>query len=123
MDHSTAHRATTLRTIAQLAEIHNLPLPVSLQLFHHDNGTRHLQLRLDDKAPAAVRRWADVLALPMRTPVVLTTDGRDWFSVSATGGILTGDDTWHGWHLVKVWSSCDALTPADTAASDVPVAA
>jgi hypothetical protein len=106
-------RADAYRWLLTIAETHHLPVPSRIEAFQYSLGW-HLQLHLDDDQGDQVRRWADVLHLPMGEDLPVIGDRRRWTCVSASGP--ADDIVFTGWDTIRVDSYCDftAIGTADT---------
>jgi hypothetical protein len=85
-------RREVLRAIADVAVMHNLPLPTSIEI---DSG---LSLRLDDNDREGVHAWSNALTLELGDERALNC-GRRFYDVAAKGTWRDGD--------IEVWSACD----------------
>ena len=107
-------RADALRWILTIADHHTLPVPGRIETYQADTGWR-LQLHLDDDQHDAVRRWADVLDLPMETDMRVNGLRESWTVVSACG--TANQIVFAGWDSIRIDTYCDYTTAATVAAA------
>lgn len=107
----TVHRqrAAALTTLAQLADHHSLPMPLSMSFLGENYPTRLLEIRLDNDRPGSVRDWAKVLGLgaPMSTDHA-GKNHAPFTSVKAKAWARDGGPLWLGFDTVEVWTACRA---------------
>jgi hypothetical protein len=104
-------RADALRWVLNIADTHHLPLPVSVRMYQYVTGW-HLQLHLDDDQGDDVRRWADVLDLPMCVDMHVTGTVRRFTAVTAAG---TAHVVFAGWDTIRIDSYTDFAPAAPLA--------
>ncbi|GAB1642571.1 hypothetical protein [Krasilnikovia sp. MM14-A1259] len=99
-------RATALRTIADLAIQHGLPVPMQISFSGTVGGC---ELTLDPNSRDAVSAWAQVLGLGEPTDSgVLDNPRRQFVAVRAEKWAMDSDSPlWLGFGRVGVWSAVD----------------
>lgn len=103
-------RRIALRTLCNLAEQHNLPMPADINLHDVDPyPVPGISLRLDKGQRDGVHAWAAVLDLPVLDDDTLTTDGKDWVRVKADRWNYQ-EPVWLHFSHVEVWCSNDAAS-------------
>lgn len=99
-------RAATVRSIADLAGAHGLPMPQAITMHGHSA----VQLRLDDEDYAGVAAWAAALDLGRVHAYDVPKGVCNFVSVKAER--YFDGPGWVGWSMVDVWSACWRDMPA-----------
>lgn len=103
-------RLTALRTLAELAEHHQLPMPMSIHLSSYATGASYLGLRMDDDDRAGVTAWAAILGLPGQPDTLIPGPPEDFIRAWAEKGNHSSPNGWLDFTRVKVWAACTAAT-------------
>lgn len=101
-------RAAAFTTLAQLADQHGLPLPLSVSFLGENSPyARDIHIRLDDNRRGSVEGWAKVLGLSEIQSANIPDDKPGDGFVQVKAQSRRRGQVWLEFDAVEVWSACD----------------